>query len=224
MAPATESIAAVCCLSLVCACGGSGGRKLPDFATWADNGALAETLDAPDPSKADLTQPDVQSDTGPIAVSDRCFPDKDKDGYPIKGMSIKPDAPDEACPEGYTFLLTFDDGLLLDCDDLTFTTHPGAVEMCNLVDDDCDGLTDEGLDQPCTDNCGNPGQSLCEGGVWTPCSASGKVCCEGERKEIVPCPPFDFVFVTDNSGSMTESDPTDIRYQAVGVFIDHMDN
>jgi hypothetical protein len=31
-----------------------------------------------------------------------------------------------------------------DCDDAAATTHPGAIETCNAVDDDCDGLVDEG--------------------------------------------------------------------------------
>jgi len=30
-----------------------------------------------------------------------------------------------------------------DCDDTESTVHPGASELCNLVDDDCDGVTDE---------------------------------------------------------------------------------
>jgi len=32
-----------------------------------------------------------------------------------------------------------------DCDDLIATTYPGAPELCNAVDDDCDGSADEGL-------------------------------------------------------------------------------
>ncbi|PIE16288.1 MAG: hypothetical protein CSA66_07535 [Proteobacteria bacterium] len=36
-----------------------------------------------------------------------------------------------------------------DCDDLTFTTHAGAEEACNGVDDDCDTQIDEGVSSPC---------------------------------------------------------------------------
>lgn len=42
-----------------------------------------------------------------------------------------------------------------DCDDAIPTAHPDAVEACNRIDDDCDGLGDEGFDLA-TDpqNCG----------------------------------------------------------------------
>ncbi len=58
--------------------------------------------------------------------------DLDGDGYG------DPDAPIEACeaPEGSS-------GNALDCDDSDDTVSPGAVEVCNEVDDDCDGDIDE---------------------------------------------------------------------------------
>ena len=34
----------------------------------------------------------------------------------------------------------------LDCDDLAPGVNPGAAELCNLVDDDCDGAVDNGFD------------------------------------------------------------------------------
>ena len=34
----------------------------------------------------------------------------------------------------------------LDCDDSSFAVNPGATEICNTVDDDCDGVVDDGFD------------------------------------------------------------------------------
>lgn len=34
----------------------------------------------------------------------------------------------------------------IDCNDTSAQVHPGAVETCNLMDDNCDGAVDEGLD------------------------------------------------------------------------------
>ncbi|MCP4872413.1 MAG: hypothetical protein GY898_27250 [Proteobacteria bacterium] len=34
----------------------------------------------------------------------------------------------------------------LDCDDGSFSVNPGATEICNTVDDDCDGTVDDGFD------------------------------------------------------------------------------
>jgi hypothetical protein len=65
------------------------------------------------------------------------YPDADHDGHG------DPLAPFEACapPKGAT--ATADD-----CDDADPAVHPGATEVCNDQDDDCDGLVDEGLATP----------------------------------------------------------------------------
>jgi MYXO-CTERM domain-containing protein len=59
--------------------------------------------------------------------------DYDSDGHGSTAYSTT--ACDE--PEGYTSL---DD----DCDDTLASIHPGALEYCDGVDNDCDGETDEG--------------------------------------------------------------------------------
>ena len=55
-----------------------------------------------------------------------------------------------------------------DCDDGDASRHPGAPEVCNFVDDNCDGVIDEGFDPDadglpaCADNCptdANPDQN-----------------------------------------------------------------
>ena len=61
------------------------------------------------------------------------YTDSDSDGYGTVGSSV------DACaaPAGYVADNT-------DCDDLTTSVNPGATEVCNLVDDDCDGTIDNG--------------------------------------------------------------------------------
>jgi hypothetical protein len=79
--------------------------------------------------------------------------DADNDGYG------DPEAALTACehPAGY-----LDDSS--DCDDNDPSVHPQAVELCNGVDDDCDGETDEDATDPSTwcldadaDGFGDPG-------------------------------------------------------------------
>jgi PKD repeat protein len=59
-----------------------------------------------------------------------------------------------------------------DCDDTNAAIHPGATESCNDVDDDCDGVVDDGLQRAC---CG-AGVAMCSAGAWSTCSVS----CPGE--------------------------------------------
>lgn len=75
----------------------------------------------------DNADPDV---TGQITF----YADTDGDGYGNAGNSIL------SCfaPSGYVSNDT-------DCDDTNAAVNPGAMEICNGLDDDCDGQTDEGL-------------------------------------------------------------------------------
>ena len=59
------------------------------------------------------------------------YVDGDGDGHGSDAVTV------EGCeaPEGYVASTD-------DCDDAVATTHPGADELCNDVDDDCDGSTD----------------------------------------------------------------------------------
>jgi ELWxxDGT repeat protein len=76
---------------------------------------------------------DGQVDEGLAAVF---WLDMDQDGY---GDSL---VATEECtaPEGYVSNST-------DCDDASFSINPGATEICDTVDNDCDSLIDEGLKQ-----------------------------------------------------------------------------
>ena len=66
-----------------------------------------------------------------------CFPyaaDLDGDGYGSGAMSVM------CFPVAPGFVLN-----TLDCDDTDPARSPGAPEVCNGVDDDCDGVVDEGF-------------------------------------------------------------------------------
>ena len=76
---------------------------------------------------------DCDGDTDEDAVdADAWYPDVDEDGYGDEGSGVR------ACeaPLGY-----IPDGT--DCDDLYGPTNPGADEICDDRDNDCDGVVDE---------------------------------------------------------------------------------
>lgn len=65
--------------------------------------------------------------------------DLDRDGYGAKGLGTKLGCEDGVVPVGFAAK----DG---DCDENDEKAHPGATEVCNKKDDDCDGQTDEGAE------------------------------------------------------------------------------
>ncbi len=68
---------------------------------------------------------------GPVATY---YQDADGDGYGIPGVSVPSCSP----PAGYA-------ANSADCNDTNAGTFPGAAEICNGRDDDCDGMVDEGI-------------------------------------------------------------------------------
>lgn len=73
------------------------------------------------------------------------YRDGDGDGYGIASNTKL------ACtqPPGYRLTLAGND-----CNDVSNTVHPGAAEVCNRADDDCDGKADEGVCSTCVDTDG----------------------------------------------------------------------
>ncbi len=75
---------------------------------------------------------DGSTDEDSAADAATWYADGDSDGYGfLASTEISCDQ-----PAGYVALST-------DCDDGDSTVHPGATELCNSVDDDCDGLVDD---------------------------------------------------------------------------------
>lgn len=70
-----------------------------------------------------------------------------------------------------------DDGALDvdDCEPLNPEVHPEALEICDQVDNDCDGELD-GITRPCSTECGD-GESRCDDGVWGRCSSPDPIQC-----------------------------------------------
>lgn len=62
------------------------------------------------------------------------YPDADQDGYGQSEGAV------QACDPGPGYALEAGD-----CNEQSAAVHPGAEELCNSIDDDCDELTDEDL-------------------------------------------------------------------------------
>ena len=102
-----------------------------------------------------------QACTGQLPVAEICDGlDNDCNGAFDNGFDSDTD--------GYTICGTLagggTDANQVDCDDGTVTVHPGAVEQCNGVDDDCDTVTDDGADAACDDSVFCNGTETCSAG------------------------------------------------------------
>ena len=64
-------------------------------------------------------------------------PDFDGDGFPSSSSVVY------SCEKPEEFFIAREEEMLLDCDDSSDLIKPGSDELCNGVDDDCDGLIDE---------------------------------------------------------------------------------
>jgi len=85
--------------------------------------------------------------------------------------------------DGFPLCPAVGSGVLADCNDQIFSIHPGAAEICNDLDDDCDGLVDE-------DNPGG-GASCTLPSLKGACAAGTTACVDGAivcRQTTFPSP------------------------------------
>ncbi len=150
-------------------CDGSVDEEATDMDTWyadtdadgyGDSASTTEACSQPSGYVANTTDCDDSDGAINPAASDDCdgvdndcdgtldedaadadtwYVDADGDGYGTPAYTTT------ACaqPSGYVAAGT-------DCDDLDGDIYPGAVEICDGVDQDCDGLVDEGATDPGT--------------------------------------------------------------------------
>lgn len=110
--------------------------------------------------------------------------DQDGDGY---GSTDPVYAPRKDCspPPGYAAMTG-------DCDDFHASVHPGALEQCDLKDNDCDGNADEDVvDQPYCEDADGDGHGVKGGMTKLDCKPSPGfgVCdgdCDDHDKDVYP--------------------------------------
>ena len=119
----------------------------------ASNYTATEATDCNDGNKA--VKPGAKDTCATPGVDDNCDGKVDPDGsvgcksyyYDGDGDGFGIGAPRCLCaPEPGSF---FTATKLTDCDDSSKTRYPGALELCNDIDDDCDKKADNGADKTC---------------------------------------------------------------------------
>ncbi|CEG13985.1 hypothetical protein MSIBF_A840002 [groundwater metagenome] len=76
---------------------------------------------------------------GSDAINTTCYADADNDNYTNNTNTITTDI--GTCPSGYKNITA------QDCDDNNASINPGATEICNGIDDNCNNQMDENLQQ-----------------------------------------------------------------------------
>lgn len=101
-----------------------------------------EPSDEPEPT-VDDSEPEPNPVPVPVPDPDSsaifCFFDGDGDGYGVSNARASY-SEETGCPLNYSIRAG-------DCDDTAWYAHPGYIELCDGVDNDCDGEVDEPGDE-----------------------------------------------------------------------------
>ncbi|MFO0681963.1 MAG: putative metal-binding motif-containing protein [Sandaracinus sp.] len=116
------------------------------------------------------------------------FRDADGDGY---GSASMASAPLCMAPSGFVASSN-------DCDDVRATVHPGATEVCNTIDDNCNGTVDEGVQTTWYADCDHDG--------YAPLGAQTYLGCPGISPPVVG--PLDCTDPTHLAGAWITTAPT----------------
>ncbi|WAS89456.1 MULTISPECIES: RCC1 domain-containing protein [unclassified Corallococcus] len=99
----------------------------------------------------------------------------------------------------------------LDCDDYSATTHPGAIEACNSVDDNCDGIVDE--ENPSGGEACTTGRlGVCSAGT-TACTSGSVICHQNVVASTEACDLLD----NDCDGETDEGNPGGLEQCETGL-------
>lgn len=113
--------------------------------------------------------------------------DNDCDGFAEEGMETYADNDGDGFGDPQVIMPCDTPGVAnnLDCDDNNAALNPGALEVCDGQDNDCDGTVDEGLGNFYADadgdGLGDPGQPV-------PCTTPGAVQNNGDCDDTDPTP------------------------------------
>ncbi|WP_158617609.1 MopE-related protein [Corallococcus sp. CA049B] len=149
--------------------------------TWGNNGQ--GQLGTGSTSTTPVTAP------GTALIANTFYFDGDMDGFGDEYMS------EESCEPSPGYVED------LDCDDYSASTHPGAEETCNGMDDDCDGVVDNGNASGGAD-CSTGQQGVCAAGV-TACTNGSMVCQPRQSASAEQCDGLD----NDCDGATDEGNP-----------------
>lgn len=111
---------------------------------------------------------DGRVDEGLLTGAQKLYPDEDGDGYGVASASPL-SVTGCAKMSGYAALTG-------DCNDHNVAIHPGASDICNLVDDNCDGRVDEQARPRCGKGWCERLSPSCDPAACTPGQPTLEVC------------------------------------------------